>query len=298
MNVLITGAAGWLARHVVEVLQQKHQLRLLDRVDPNEATIFVPFTPERVAAPLKTDWPYLRAEIDDEPAMLKACEGIDAIIHLAAATTGLPEHGKAIMHANVTGTYVVLDAARKSGTKRVLAASSINTFGTFYWRISGKPVVHERLPLDESAEPVPEDPYSLSKFCNEHTLAAFSRAYDLTTAAFRFAGVWPDEMVQTTRAKREPTQEWSHDLFQWVHVNDIAEGIAKALECETLPSHGVYTLAAPDTRCPEPTMELIERLRPDLKSRLVAPLPGRSPLVSIERARNAFGYAPSRRMFE
>lgn len=68
------------------------------------------------------------------------------------------------------------------------------------------------------------------------------------------------------------------------------------LESADLPGHGVYTLGAADTRCPEPTMALLERLRPDLAANVTEPLPGRAPLMSITWARRAFGYDPRYRL--
>ena len=153
------------------------------------------------------------------------------------------------------------------------------------------------LPLDEDFEPVPEDPYSLSKLVNEHTCAAYHRAYGMTAIAFRFAGVWPQARhAQVREAGLAPTTSWADDLYQWVHVEDVARGIRQALEANHLTGFGVYTLGAADTRCPEPTMELVRRLRPDLARTLTAPLPGRAPLLAIDRARKAFGYAPRFRL--
>lgn len=296
MKVLITGGAGWLARHLTAALEPDHELRLLDNVDPEEATLFVPGSLERQRVPLRTDWPYVRADICDLEAMQAAAAGMEAVIHLAAIPTGLPEQGKAVMQVNAVGTYVVLDAARLQGVRRVLCASSINAFGTIYWRLSGKPAPYISLPLTEDFPAVPEDPYSLSKLVNEQTCAAFTRAYGLTTAAFRFAGVWSEELYQARREHLEPTTAWNDDLFQWVHVADIAAGLKCALQCEGLPDFGVYTLSGPDTRCPEPTRELLARLRPDLE--VTEPLAGRAPLMSIRRATETFGYAPCYRLGE
>lgn len=296
MKILITGGAGWLGRNLTAALEVQHDVRLVDNVDPQEATLFIPGATERKRVPLETDHPYVRADICDLDAMRQAAEGMDAIVHLAAIPTGLPEQGKAIMQVNAVGTYVVLDAARQVGVKRVFCASSINAFGTIYWRLSGKPAPYTTMPLTEDFVPVPEDPYSLSKHMNEDTCAAFTRAYGLTTAAFRFAGVWTDEMYQQRREQLEPTLGWSDDLYQWVHVEDIAQGLKAALEYEMLPEFGVYTLSAPDTRCPEPTMDILERFRRDLT--VTEPLPGRAPLMSIRKAQEAFGYAPQYRLAE
>jgi len=176
--------------------------------------------------------------------------------------------------------------------KRFLCASSVNAFGTFCWRLSGKPVVYDKMPLTEDFDPVPEDAYSLSKLFKEHTCTAFTRAFGITTATFRFSGVLGNDLYEEFRSNLQPTEEWSDDLYQWVHVSDVATGLRQALECTELPEFGVYTLAAGDTRCPEPTMEILERFRPDLAKTLKRPLEGREPLLSIEKARKAFGYAP------
>lgn len=297
MKILITGACGMIGRALTTELGQAHDLRLLDRVSPAEATVFVPGSGERAAAPLQTDWPFMQAEILDAGAMRTATEGMEAVVHLAASVSGLPEHGIETMQTNVVGTYTLLDAARQTGVARFLCASSINAFGTFYWRLSGRPAPYEKMPLTEEFAPVPEDPYSLSKWVNEETCAAFHRAYGLTTAAFRFAGVqtaqWHERMVAQGLP---PTEAWADDLYGWVHVADIARGLRQAVEAETLPGHGVYTLGAADTRCPEPTMELLERFRPDLARTVETALPGRAPLLSITRAQAAFGYAPQYRL--
>jgi UDP-glucose 4-epimerase len=297
MRILITGACGFIARALIAELENAHELRLLDRNRPEEATMFLPGVSERAFAPMETSWPFVQAEITDTDAIRRAVEGMDAVIHLAASVSGLAEIGVETFKANALGTFIALDAARRACVQRFLCASSINAFGTIYWRISGRPPVYTKMPLDEDFPPVPEDPYSLSKHVNELTCAAFTRAYGITAAAFRFAGVWTEEMYRKRLEERlPPTAAWSDDLYQWVHVKDIARGLRQALESPDLPGYGVYTLAAADTRCPEPTMELLQRFRPDLAASVETPLAGRETLMSIARARRAFGYDPQYRL--
>ena len=93
--------------------------------------------------------------------------------------------------------------------------------------------------------------------------------------------------------------EWDQMIRSCLdHVRDIVAGIRRALEFADLPGHGVYTLSAPDTRCPEPTMELLEKFRPDLARTVDPPLKGREPLLSISRAQKAFGYSPKHRLID
>ena len=295
MKVLITGATGFIGRNLIRELEPAHELRLLDQARPEEATMFAGTT--RLVAPFQTDWPFVQADIIDEAGMLAAMAGMDAVIHLAGEPRGLPEIGVATFRDNALGTFVAIDTARRAGAGRFFCASSINAFGTFHWRLSGRPVPYTKMPLDEAFDPVPEDPYSLSKLVNEKTCAACHRAYGMTTAAFRFAGVWSEERYrQKLDEGPPPTEEWSDLLYQWVHVDDVVRGLRQALEAPDLPGFGVYTLAAGDTQCPEPTMELLARFRPDLAATVDPPLQGRAPLLSIDRARRTFGYAPTRRL--
>jgi nucleoside-diphosphate-sugar epimerase len=295
MKVLITGACGFVARGLIKQLEERgHQLVLLDRINPEDATLFWPWAAEgRMKLPLVTTWPYIKTEILDFDTLFRTMQGIDAVVHLAAAVSGDPEQGIATMHANVCGTYTILDAARRVGVPRAICASSVNVFGTFYWRVSKKPINYPSLPLDETFEPIHEDPYSLSKFCNEHTCAMFARAYGMTTAALRFAGVWAAEGYDRARsAPLPPTEAWSDQLYQWVHVDDVVTGIRQALEAPNLPPYGAYTLGAADTCAPENTMDLLRKFQPHLVEKLTAPLPGRTALLSIRKAQQTFGYAP------
>jgi nucleoside-diphosphate-sugar epimerase len=299
MKVLITGACGFVGRNLIKELEdQGHELRLVDMTRPEDATMFGG-AQGRIPSPLVTDWPFTLAEITDEEAMLRACEGMDAVINLAGEPRGLPEIGVDTFRTNALGTFVMIDTAHRAGVSRFFCASSINAFGTFYWRLSGQPAPYTKMPLDETFSPVPEDPYSLSKLVNEETCAAYYRAYGMTAVAFRFAGVWSqDRYAQVLNEGLQPTTEWADDLYQWVHVGDVVRGIRQALEAERLTGFGAYTLGAGDTRCPESTMALLERFRPDLAQTVDVPLPGRAPLLSIAAAQAAFGYDPQFRLGE
>ncbi|MFD0670994.1 NAD-dependent epimerase/dehydratase family protein [Cohnella sp. GCM10027633] len=296
MRIVLTGACGFIGRKVIEELETRgHELHLVDRQRPEEATIFVPGA--RVSMPFKTDWPFYQADIMDAEAMERIVAGADAVMHLAAVPSGLPEDGREAFYYNACGTYSLLDASRLAEVPRFVAASSINAFGTFYWRIREAAIRYTRLPLTEDYRPEPQDPYSLSKLVNELTCEAYHRAYGMKTAALRFGGVWSDEVYDKALENGlTPTEAWTDDLYTWVHVRDIARGIRQALEAPELPGYGAYTMNAADTSRPEPTMELLERFRPDYLNALAAPIEGRGALISSARAKEAFGFDPAYRL--
>ncbi|WP_338257429.1 NAD-dependent epimerase/dehydratase family protein [Dictyobacter halimunensis] len=297
MKVLITGALGFIGRALTEYLGQRgHELRLLDIADPTAVSIYNPLKHERETRSLKLDWPFVRGEITDPLAVAEAMRDVEAVVHLGGIPVNIPDQGATIFRTNALGTFVVLDEARKAGVARCICASSVNAFGTFYWRLSRHPIPYTRLPLDEEYPPAPEDPYSLSKLVTEETCAAFHRGYGMTTAALRFTWVWPEEMYQRARGDLKVTDQWHDDLFSWLHVQDAAEGIEQALLCPDLPGYGAYNMCASDTCWPEPTVDLLERFRPDLLPALTRPLQGRESLLSIDKARCTFGFSPRYRL--
>jgi nucleoside-diphosphate-sugar epimerase len=292
MRILITGGAGWIGRYVTESLGA-HDLVLLDRVDPSEATVFDPHAPgQRRKEPLDPSVPYVRADLADDDALAQAMTGVDVIVHLAAMPTGGWDVAIPVLEANVLGTAHVFEAARATGVRRIVNASSINAFGVFYGRVSSRPPVHASLPLTEARLPEPEEPYGLSKAITEQLGAAYVRAFGMEVANLRFASVWAEEKYDEAIAGGlGPTTEWRNDLFQWVHVRDVAQAVAAAVTVEEVAPPPL-TICAADTKAPEPTWELIERFRPELAGSITEPLPGRSSLVSIAGARTALGYRP------
>ena len=87
------------------------------------------------------------------------------------------------------------------------------------------------------------------------------------------------------------TEAWADDLFQWVHPNDVRDGIILAATVDQTTSEPIV-LAAAAPRAPEGTRELIRRFKPELERELREPLPGRSSLLSITRARSFLGFEP------
>ena len=119
MNVLITGACGFIGRNLIAELEGSHNLRLADAVPPAEATMFGGAN-GRTDAPFDTRWPFVQVDITDLPRMREACEGMDAVVHLAADPTGHAEKGKEIM-ANSGLTIISADDLGDAAAKVVAA---------------------------------------------------------------------------------------------------------------------------------------------------------------------------------
>src|SRR5688500_17902535 len=84
---------------------------------------------EQPAATVGEQVEILRASVTDMAAMRAACEGVDAVIHLGGHSLERP--WPEILEVNINGTYIVLEAARQQGVKRVILASSNHAVGYF-----------------------------------------------------------------------------------------------------------------------------------------------------------------------
>lgn len=105
-DVLVTGAAGFLGSHLVRALQTRgHRVRAMD------------LRKGRVGA----EW--LLGSITDGPLMEEACFGVDTVYHLAAETDLAAPHRMHDM-INRFGSFVTLQAAKVTGVRRIVFASS------------------------------------------------------------------------------------------------------------------------------------------------------------------------------
>jgi len=293
MKIAITGAAGGLGRRATEALGKSHELILVDNVEPAEATVFDGSSPTgRRLEPLTPAWPYMRADITAPDELDVTFDGVEIVVHLAGWPAGKWEDARSTMHTNVMGTFTVYESAQRRGVRRVLNASSINAYGSIYWRVQETAPIRSRLPLVEDERRVPEDPYSLSKSITEDIGWAYRRAFGIEAVNLRFAAVWQethhDEAMEKGLSR---SSAWADDLWGWVHVQDWMDGMVAAVEAPD-PTSEPIVIGGPDTTAPEDTLDLIRAFRPEFLHELREPLPGRAPLLSIARARTFLGYSP------
>ena len=108
MKLLITGASSTLGKNLISELLKigKTSIRLLEHHSPvqNESCeIF-------------------KADIQDVDDLIKACSGIDVVIHLAALTHSIS--GKAYFEVNETGTENLIKACQENNVRRFIYVSS------------------------------------------------------------------------------------------------------------------------------------------------------------------------------
>ena len=190
MNWLITGGCGFIGTALIRSLKDEggHGVRVVDnltvgdREDLATAADFVERSPDDLGS-VGSDGPVelVVGDILDEDLALRAAEGADAIVHLAANTGVLPsvEDPRADCKKNVFGTLNYLEAARHGGVGRFVFASS-----------GGTVIGEVEPPIHEEMAPHPVAPYGASKLAGEGYCSAYFQTFDIGTVALRFGNVY------------------------------------------------------------------------------------------------------------
>ena len=170
---LVTGGAGFIGSHIVEtLLQQGHQVRVLDNFDTGERATLDLF---------RGKVEVLEGSVADPALVKRAVEGIDYVLHQAARGS-VPrslEDPIGTHESNITGTLQLLIAARDAGVRRMVCASSSSVYGET-----------PELPKRESMLPQPKSPYALSKLALEHYCSIFTQEFGLQTVALRYFNIY------------------------------------------------------------------------------------------------------------
>ena len=128
-----------------------------------------------------SDFELIEGDIRDKSACIKACEGIDYVLHQAALRS-VPKSmtdPESYNDVNINGTLFMLQAASKNKVKRFIMASSSSVYGDT-----------DKFPQREDAYPLLISPYALSKLAGEYYCRIFSEHFNLETVCLRYFNVF------------------------------------------------------------------------------------------------------------
>jgi CDP-glucose 4,6-dehydratase len=197
VTVLVTGAHGFVASHLVAALLQRgDEVRVLDRPDPRTADVGGPRLSGLDLLGLRDQVELAEGDLRDADAVSAAVAGCDVVFHLAAQTiVGVArESPLETLEVNVRGAWNVFEACREHGTSRVVFASSDKAYGS-----SPELPYREDFPLRAAY------PYDASKAAADIIARSYANAYGLPLAVTRFANIYGGGDLNFSRLIPETT---------------------------------------------------------------------------------------------
>lgn len=169
---LVTGGAGFIGSNIVaRLVREGKDVTILDNFSSGYRVNLEPFPSVRI----------IEGDVRDAATVDRAVNGNEVIFHLAASVGNKRSIDDPLSDAsvNVLGTLNVLEAARKTGARKVVVSSSAGIFGEL-----------KTLPIREDHPVEPDSPYGCTKLCEEKLSLAYSKLYPMEVVCLRYFNVY------------------------------------------------------------------------------------------------------------
>ena len=329
-NVLITGGAGFIGRHLSQALLARgDKVRVLDSLIEQ-----VHGDSGRPSA-LSDDVELLIGDIRNEALVRKAVKGVDKVVHLAAEV-GVGQSMYAVDRytaVNELGTAILFQQLIDNPVSRVVTASSMSIYGEGLYRSvdgrlhqdvvrgprnpdgswdplddEGRPLIP--VPTPETKQPALRSVYAIGKYVQERLTLTLSPVYGMEGTALRlwnvygpgqalsnpYTGVLAIFASRLANGQRPMVFEDGQQQRDFVHVSDVARAFLLALDHPDADGE-VFNIGSGECRTVEDVARLQSRsmdraeLRPDITLKArVGDV--RHNIPDLTKARTVLGYEP------
>jgi UDP-glucose 4-epimerase len=305
MRLLVTGGAGFIGSIVSALLiEAGHEVVILDDFSagfeeavPAGATL----VPGRVHDAIGD---VLTAEFD-------------GVLHFAGSIAA----GESVIkpekywHNNTIGSLTLLDAMRTAGVRRLVFSSTANVYGD-----------PDRVPIPETAETRPPNPYAASKLAVDHALAGEAKAHGLAAVSLRYFNVAgahrsadgtllgerhnPEThlipiALRVAAGVRDSLPLYGEDyptpdgtcVRDYIHVSDLAQAHLLALSTMEPGAHRLYNLGNGSGFSNKQVIDVVREVTGHPIPVAAAPRRAGDPVelvASSERARAELGWEPAK----
>jgi len=288
MKCLVTGGAGFIGSNLVkQLLLDGHEVVVLDNLMSGYRSNIDPY-PQVV---------FIEGDVRDAEAVAKAVKGVEVVFHLAASVGNKRsiDHPVTDAEINVIGTLRVLEAARKSGVRKIVTSSSAGIFGEL-----------KTLPIKEDHAIEPDSPYGCTKLCKEKECLAYAKLYDIEAVCLRYFNVYgpnqrfdaygnviPIFAFQMLKGETLTIFGDGEQTRDFVNVRDVVQANIKAAGAHGVS--GAFNIGSGDRITINGLVELLAAasgLKPHVKHGLPRQGDVRHSLADISAARDGFGFKP------
>jgi len=173
MKAIVTGGAGFIGSHLVELLiKKKFSVVVIDNFATGRLNNL-----KKISNKIKI----VKGSITNYSKIEKNFRNCKYVFHLAGLADIVPsiENPEKYFDTNVKGTLNVLMASKKYGIKKVIYAASASCYG-----------IVKKFPTDENNKISTEYPYALTKYLGEELICHWAKAYNLSTISLRLFNVY------------------------------------------------------------------------------------------------------------
>ena len=205
-KILVTGGSGRIGSYFIKSTADRYTFRMVDRVPWDEA------------AHGKFPGEASVGSLDDIDVCRQACQGMEAVIHLAADPRPDAEFSS-LLPNNIIATYNMYTAAKEAGCRRFIFASSLHAIEGYSIDIAVTP----DMPI------WPKNLYGVTKCFGEALGIYFAYHQGLPTLALRIGTYWPKDRTFTPSERDKHSYVAADDLNQLLVKCLAATGIQYAI---------------------------------------------------------------------
>jgi len=229
MNILVTGAAGFIGSNFVRMLIGRGEQAKIIALDKLTYAGNLANLQDLMKDPRLT---FLRGDICDEPFIAKLFKehGITHVVHFAAEShvdRSILSSGPFIQ-TNVVGTQVLLDAAKANSVERFLQVSTDEVYGTL-------PEDQPDVKFTEETPLAPNSPYSASKAAGDCLVRSYFHTFHMPVLITRCSNNYgpyhfPEKLIplfvtNLMEGKKVPLYGDGLNVRDWLYVEDHCDAI-------------------------------------------------------------------------
>ena len=254
MQILVTGAAGFIGSHLVDrLLVEGHQVLGIDNLRVgNKRNLEGAFK--------NPNFQFVEADVRDYEALYSNCSRAEIVLHLAAMADIVPsiENPDEYFQSNVDGTYNVMKLARQIEAKKVIYIASSSCYG-----------IPDEYPTPESAPIQAKYPYALTKYLGECIAMHWSAVYKIPTISLRLFNVYGPRartsgtygavfgvfLAQKIANKPFTVVGDGNQTRDFTFVTDVVEAIIASMKSD---KQGIYNVGSGNTYSVNRLVELLK----------------------------------------